>query len=279
MEVIGIIPARWGSSRFPGKPLAMIGGKPMIERVYDQARKALERVVVATDDSRIYDCVTGFGGLAVMSREDHRCGTERCLEAYEKMKNGCESPWYEALHGLRDEEIIVVNIQGDEPFIQPEQIRLLCGLWGMDNRDDGVRGKSAGGCAMSETEIGTLVKPYHTTDTWEMLVNPNTPKVVFSESDGRAILFSRSVIPYMRGIPQDEWLAKGRYYGHIGMYAYRGDVLRRIVSMPMSRLEQAESLEQLRWLENGIQIRVAVSKQWSVGIDTPEDLERIEREK
>lgn len=251
----------------------------MIERVYEQARKALERVVVATDDSRIYDCVTGFGGLAVMTREDHRCGTERCLEAYEKMKNGGESPWYEALHELRDEEIIVVNIQGDEPFIQPEQIRLLCGLWGMDNRDGGVRGKSAGGCAMSKTEIGTLVKPYHTTDTWEMLVNPNTPKVVFSESDGRAILFSRSVIPYMRGIPQDEWLEKGRYYGHIGMYAYRGDVLRRIVLMPMSRLEQAESLEQLRWLENGIQIRVAVSEQWSVGIDTPEDLERIEREK
>lgn len=235
----------------------------MIERVYEQARKALERVVVATDDSRIYDCVTGFGGLVVMTREDHRCGTERCLEAYEKMKNGCESPWYEALHGLRDEEIIVVNIQGDEPFIQPEQIRLLCGLWGTNQ----------------ETEIGTLVKPFHSTDTWEMLVNPNTPKVVFSESDGRAILFSRSVIPYMRGIPQDEWLAKGRYYGHIGMYAYRGDALRRIVSMPMSRLEQAESLEQLRWLENGIQIRVAVSEQWSVGIDTPEDLERIEREK
>lgn len=234
----------------------------MIERVYEQARKALERVVVATDDRRIYDCVRGFGGEAVMTRIDHRCGTERCMEAYERMKDDPQSPWYNALHGVRDEEIIVVNIQGDEPFIQPEQIQLLCGLW-----ENGV----------TETEIGTLVKPFRETDTWEALANPNTPKVVFTEGDRRALLFSRSVIPYMRGVPQEEWLQKGRYYGHIGMYAYRGDVLRRIVRLPMSGMEQAESLEQLRWLENGLTIRVAISGQSSIGIDTPEDLQRAEK--
>ncbi len=229
----------------------------MIQRVYEQAKKALNLVVVATDDSRILDCVKGFGGEAVMTRTDHLCGTERCLEAYEKMKEDPQSPWYDTLHGLRDEEIIVVNIQGDEPFIQPEQIRLLCGLW-----------KSP------RTEIGTLVKPFRAADTWEALANPNTPKVVFTEENQQALLFSRSVIPYMRGVPQEEWLQKGHYYGHIGMYAYRGDVLRRIVKMPMSRMEQAESLEQLRWLENGLTIRVAVSEQSSIGIDTPEDLQR-----
>ena len=260
MEVIGIIPARWGSSRFPGKPLAMIDGKTMIQRVYEQARKALEKVVVATDDSRIYDCVTDFGGIAVMTRTDHRCGTERCLEAYNKMKNDDTSPWYDALHSLKDEETVVVNIQGDEPFIQPEQIHLLVRLF-----------------ASEQTEIGTLVKPFRTTDTWDTLANPNTPKVVFNSTNGNALLFSRSVIPYLRGIPQNEWLEKEQYYGHIGMYAYRGDVLRRIVSLPMSHLEKAESLEQLRWLENGIQIRVAVSLQSSIGIDTPEDLERVKQ--
>lgn len=139
-----------------------------------------------------------------------------------------------------------------------------------NNASDGDNAREAG----VMTEIGTLVKPFRATDRWEALANPNTPKVVFSEADQRALLFSRSVIPYMRGVPQEEWLQKGRYYGHIGMYAYRGDVLRRIVAMPMSRMEQTESLEQLRWLENGVTIRVAVSEQSSIGIDTPEDLEK-----
>jgi len=258
-EFIGIIPARWASSRFPGKPLAMIGGKAMIERVYGQAHKALSHVVVATDDKRIHDCVSGFGGVAVMTRNDHRCGTERCMEAYGKMKNGSDSPWYKELQGLRDEDIVIVNIQGDEPFIQPEQVRSLCGLF--ENK---------------ETEIGTLVKAFKAEDGWEKLVNPNTPKVVWSEVTGEALLFSRSVIPYMRGVAQEEWLQKGRYYGHIGMYAYRGDVLRRIVDMKPVSAETAESLEQLRWLENGVKIRVAVSNQQSIGIDTPEDLRRAE---
>ena len=267
MEVIGIIPARWASSRFPGKPLAMIGGKPMIERVYVQARKALDKVVVATDDPRIYDCVKGFGGEVVMTRTDHRCGTERCLEAYGKMKNDPQSPWYKQLHGLSDNEIIVVNIQGDEPFIQPQQITALCGLFTMQSAQNNA----------SATEIATLVRPFRKTDTWEALSNPNTPKVVFSNTDRHAILFSRSVIPYLRGIPQSQWLEKECHYGHIGMYAYRGDVLGRIVLFPPSPLEQAESLEQLRWLENGITIRVAVSEQQSIGIDTPEDLQKANR--
>ena len=256
MQAIGLIPARWASSRFPGKPLAEIGGKPMIERVYEQARKALETVVVATDDSRIYDCVAGFGGQAVMTRSDHRCGTERCLEAYKHILA------HPASYGLKndaianEQDLVVVNIQGDEPFIQPEQIRLLLGCF--------------------PAEIATLVKPFKAGDGWEQLSNPNTPKVAVSK-DGRALLFSRSVIPYLRGVPQDEWLSRKQYYGHIGMYAYRGDVLRRIVPLPMSELEQAESLEQLRWLDNGYTIRVAVSEQSSVGIDTPDDLKRAEQ--
>lgn len=257
MQAIGIIPARWASTRFPGKPLAVIGGKPMIQRVYEQARQALDVVVVATDDERICDCVTAFGGKVVMTRSDHRCGTERCMEAYEQI---CSHP---ELYGLspeavqNEQEAVVINIQGDEPFIQPEQIKALLGCF--------------------PTDIATLVKPFHTTDSWEQLSNPNTPKVVFSSVDRRAILFSRSVIPYLRGIPQNEWLHRGQFYGHIGMYAYRGDILRRIVSLPPSPLEQAESLEQLRWLDNGYTIRVAVSEQSSIGIDTPDDLAAAEQ--
>ncbi len=256
MQAIGLIPARWASSRFPGKPLAQIGGKPMIQRVYEQARKALDTVVVATDDSRIFDCVTAFGGQAVMTRSDHRCGTERCLEAYETILAHPEAYGLTPQAVSNEQDIVVVNVQGDEPFIQPEQIRLLLGCF--------------------PAEIATLVKPFRANDTWEQLANPNTPKVAVSK-DGRALLFSRSVIPYFRGVPQDEWLGRTQYYGHIGMYAYRGDVLRQIVSLPMSELERTESLEQLRWLDNGYTIRVAVSEQSSVGIDTPEDLQRAEQ--
>ena len=259
MQAIGIIPARWSSSRFPGKPLAQIGGKPMIQRVYEQASHALAQVAVATDDRRIYDCVTDFGGTAVMTRYDHRCGTERCLEAYEILKNAPHSPWYPFLYPLTDQDVVVVNIQGDEPFIQPEQIDALCNLF-----------------QSPSTEIGTLVRPFQKIDTWETLSNPNTPKVVFSETDRHAVMFSRSVIPYLRGIPEREWVQHGKHYAHIGMYAYRGDILRHIVGLPPSPLEQAESLEQLRWLEHGLTIRVAVSGQHSIGIDTPEDLQRAE---
>lgn len=253
IQFIGIIPARYGSTRFPGKPLAMIGGKTMIERVWRQASQALEEVYVATDDQRIYDAVCAFGGKAIMTRADHRCGTERCLEAYDH---------YTASKGHKgdEEKTVIINIQGDEPFIQPEQIEALKRCF-------------EGG----QTEIATLVKPFEEADGWEALANPNTPKVVFSQEKGTALLFSRSVIPYLRGVPQEDWLKAHRHYKHIGMYAYRADILRQITALPPSAAEQAESLEQLRWIENGYQIRVAQCTTQSIGIDTPEDLAKAEK--
>lgn len=242
MRFIGIIPARYASTRFPGKPLADLGGKPMIQRVYEQAKKALSEVVVATDDERIYDCVRGFGGEVVMTRADHKCGTDRCLEAFEKL-------------GIRG-EAVVINIQGDEPFIQPEQIEAIKSCF-----DDPT------------TQIATLVKPFTEADGLEALENPNTPKVVMSP-DGTALLFSRSVIPYLRGIDKSQWLAQHLHYKHIGMYAYRAEVLREITQLAQTPMEKAESLEQLRWLENGYKIKVAVCHTASIGIDTPADLEK-----
>ncbi|MCQ2348428.1 MAG: 3-deoxy-manno-octulosonate cytidylyltransferase [Paludibacteraceae bacterium] len=242
MQFIGIIPARYASTRFPGKPLVDICGKPMVQRVYEQAKKALNTVIVATDDERIYNTVKAFGGEVVMTRADHKCGTDRCLEAYEQI----------AGNRKQITEDVIINIQGDEPFIQPEQIEAIKSCF--------------------PTEIATLVKPYTTEDTLEDLENPNTPKVVFSDMDNHAILFSRSVIPYLRGVDKSEWLSQGKHYRHIGMYAYRADVLKQITQLPQSPLEKAESLEQLRWLENGYQIKVAVCKTYSMGIDTPADL-------
>ncbi|MBQ9523390.1 MAG: 3-deoxy-manno-octulosonate cytidylyltransferase [Paludibacteraceae bacterium] len=257
MRFIGIIPSRYGSSRFPGKPLALIGGKPMVQRVYEQASLALDQVVVATDDERIYDCVKGFGGEVVMTRTDHRCGTERCVEAYVKTKD--ERPLRSKTKD--DEDDIIINIQGDEPFIQPEQIKALMGCF------EGELG--------AKTDIATLVQPYTEQNTWEELVNPNSPKVVF-DADHRAILFSRSVIPYLRGIDQADWLKQHKHFKHIGMYAYRAKVLQQLTLLPPSGLEQAESLEQLRWLEDGYSIRVAECTTASIGIDTPEDLIKAE---
>ncbi|MCQ2312159.1 MAG: 3-deoxy-manno-octulosonate cytidylyltransferase [Paludibacteraceae bacterium] len=258
MNFIGIIPARYASTRFPGKPLVDIGGKPMIQRVYEQAKKVLDTVIVATDDERIYNAVKDFGGEVVMTRTDHKCGTDRCLEAYDKYIS--ESPERPAQRSYSDSGLtaegdpdIIINIQGDEPFIQPEQIQAIMSCF--------------------PTEIATLVKPFTSEDTLADLENPNTPKVVFSP-DGTARMFSRSVIPYLRGIPKEEWLAQGKHYRHIGMYAYRADILRQITALPQSPLEKAESLEQLRWLENGYQIKVAVCNTYSMGIDTPEDLEQ-----
>lgn len=242
MRFVGIIPARYASTRFPGKPLADLGGKPMIQRVYEQAKKALADVVVATDDERIYNCVKAFGGEVVMTRADHKCGTDRCLEAFEKL-------------GIRG-EAVVINIQGDEPFIQPEQIEAIKSCF-----DDAT------------TQIATLVKPLTEADGLEALENPNTPKVVMAP-DGTALLFSRSVIPYLRGIDKSEWLAQHLHYKHIGMYAYRAQVLKQITQLPQTPMEKAESLEQLRWLENGYKIKVAVCHTASIGIDTPADLER-----
>lgn len=247
MKFIGIIPARYASTRFPGKPLVDIMGKPMIVRVYEQARKALDEVIVATDDERILNTVIEHGGKAVMTHAGHKCGTDRCLEAYDN--------YLKSITAKRpaDEDFVIINIQGDEPFIQPSQIEAIKSCF--------------------PTEIATLVKPFTTEDNLADLENPNTPKVVFSEDTHMAILFSRSVIPYLRGIDRSEWLSKGKHYRHIGMYAYRADILRQITQLPQSSLEKAESLEQLRWLENGYKIRVAVCATYSMGIDTPADLD------
>lgn len=253
MLFIGIIPARYASSRFPGKPLVNLGGKTMIQRVYEQASQVLEHVVVATDDVRIYDCVKGFGGNVLMTSPDHSCGTDRVYEAYTlyRPQIACEMP---------DSEIVVVNIQGDEPFIQPEQIQSLMSCF--------------------PTEIATLVHPFTENDSYEDLQNPNYVKVAIAQDTsnthpmviGKALYFSRSIIPYMRGVNTEQWVKSGQYYRHIGMYAYRSDVLGLITQLPPSQLEKTESLEQLRWLENGLTIQVARTNHTSIGIDTPEDV-------
>ncbi|MBR1808293.1 MAG: 3-deoxy-manno-octulosonate cytidylyltransferase [Paludibacteraceae bacterium] len=242
MKFIGIIPARYASTRFPGKPLALIGGTTMIERVYRQASKALDDVLVATDDTRIFDAVRAFSGNVVMTSAEHRSGTDRCYEAY--LRYGKQAD-------------VVINIQGDEPFVRPEQIEAIK--------------------ACFPAQIATLVKPFTETDTLDDLLNPNTPKVVFSSQSGNALWFSRSVIPYFRGVPQCDWLRNHTFYKHLGMYAYRTDILAQITRLPQSPLEKAESLEQLRWLENGYQIKVAVTGIQSIGIDTPADLIRAEQ--
>ena len=243
MKVIAIIPARYASTRFPGKPLAILGGKTVIRRVWEQVSRVIDDVAVATDDRRIAEAVEAFGGRAVITSPDHRSGTDRCYEAYT----------------IIDEEYdVVVNVQGDEPFISPSQIRALTACF-----DD------------ERTDIATLVKPFAPSDGIEALENPNSPKVVI-DNESRAIYFSRSVIPYLRGVERSEWLARHTFYKHIGMYAFRRDVLREVTSLPQSPLERAESLEQLRWLENGYKIGVGITDIETVGIDTPEDLARAE---
>lgn len=242
LHFAGIIPARYASSRFPGKPLAMINGKPMIRRVYEQAQKSIENVFVATDDQRILDAVQSFGGKAVMTSADHMSGTDRCFEAAEIIT---------AKHGVAVD--VVVNIQGDEPFIRPEQIDLLKSCF----NDESV-------------EIATLVRK---TEKGEDIFNPNQPKVVL-DKDGNAIYFSRSVIPFIRSIDQSQWSENYVFYKHLGLYAYTLGALGKITKLPVSSLEKAESLEQLRWLENGLKIRTATTEWESIGIDTPADLER-----
>lgn len=237
--ILGIIPARYASTRFPGKPLADIGGKSMIQRVYDQVKKSklVTDVIVATDNRQIMDHVTTFGGRVRMTKESHVSGTDRCYEALTLQKAPFD---------------YVINIQGDEPFIQPEQIDLLAGL---------LDGK---------TEIATLVKKI---EDREQLFNPNVVKAVVA-ANGEALYFSRSTVPHIRNTPEAEWMAKHSFYKHIGMYAYRTDVLKRLTELPVSPLEKAESLEQLRWLENGFRIKVAETKTETIGIDTPEDLQK-----
>lgn len=241
MKFIGIIPARYGSSRFPGKPLADMAGKPMIQRVYEQVKKALDEVWVATDDERILQVVENFGGKAVLTSPDHKSGTDRCNEAFSKIGNEFD---------------VVINIQGDEPFIQPQQIETLKTCF--DSKD---------------TELATLVKPFKKEDGFEVLFNPNSPKVILNKNS-EAIYFSRSIIPYIRDLHHTEWLDKHIFYKHIGMYAYRADILKKITLLPQSNLELAESLEQLRWIENGYKIKVGLTDIETIGIDTPEDMQK-----
>ena len=240
MKFIGIIPARYASTRFPGKPLAMLGGRTVIQRVYEQAAAVLEEAYVATDDERIFKAVEEFGGRVVMTRQDHKSGTDRIEEAAEKIGTQAD---------------VIINIQGDEPFIQKSQIETLKSLF--EN---------------SETQIGTLGKKF---ESIEAATNPNSPKIV-TDKNGFALYFSRSVIPYIRGKEQAEWLQYFPFLKHLGLYAYRRDVLRQITQLPQSPLELAESLEQLRWLENGYRIRVGLTDVETVGIDTPDDLRRAE---
>lgn len=243
MKFIAIIPARYASTRFPGKPLAMLGGKTVIERVYEQVSGVLDAAVVATDDERIYEAVKTFGGRVEMTSTAHRSGTDRCWEAY--CKQG-------------EEYDVVINVQGDEPFIQPAQLEALKSCFDHP-----------------ATDIATLVKPFSEADGLAALENPNSPKVVIDGED-RALYFSRSVIPYLRNVPREEWLSHHTFYKHIGIYAFRTEILRQVTALPQSTLELSESLEQLRWLENGFRIRVGISQMETIGIDTPEDLAKAE---
>ena len=240
MNFTAIIPARYASTRFPGKPLALLGNKPVIQHVYEQASSVLSDVWVATDDDRIREAVEKFGGRIVMTRADHKSGTDRIEEAAEKTGTQAD---------------VIINIQGDEPFVQPSQIKTLMRLF--DNAD---------------TQIGTLGKHF---ENIEAVNNPNSPKIV-TDKQGFALYFSRSVIPYIRGAQDNEWLSHFPFLKHLGLYAYRREVLHEITQLPQSSLEIAESLEQLRWLENGYRIRVGLTDVETVGIDTPEDLQRAE---
>lgn len=239
MKIVGIVPARYGSSRFPAKALADIQGKPMVQWVWEKAKAcpALQEVIVATDHPEIFAAVEKAGGKACMTAEHHQSGTDRC---YEALSQQVESYDY------------VINIQGDEPFIAPEQISLLASLLN------------------GQTQLATLKKQIKDTET---VFNPNVVKVV-SSLQGQALYFSRSPIPHIRSTAQEDWLTKHPFYKHIGIYGYRVDVLAEITQIQPSSLERAEALEQLRWLQNGYQIQIAETEFESMGIDTPEDLQK-----
>lgn len=239
MKILGIIPARYASTRFPGKPLVDIGGKTMIQRVYEQASKAkLDKVVVATDDDRIVEDIKRFGGDFVRTGTHHQSGTDRCAEVAEKLTG------YD----------VVINIQGDEPFIDPLQISLLSS------------------CFEDKTvQLATLIKEINNE---EELFNVNIPKVIIN-SKQEAIYFSRHPIPYLRNVPQEDWIKNFQFHKHIGIYGYTIETLLAITKFKSSSLERAESLEQLRWLENGYQIKTKISHLETIAIDTPEDLDKI----
>ena len=240
MKFIGINPARYASTRFPGKPLALLGGRPVIQHVYEKAITALDEAYVATDDERIYDAVLTFGGKAVMTRNNHKSGTDRIEEACEKINTDAE---------------VIINIQGDEPFVHPSQLETIQRLFDHP-----------------QTQIGTLGKRF---ESMEAVMNPNSPKIVV-DKNGFALYFSRSVIPFIRGKEQNCWLEHFPFLKHLGIYAYRRETLHEITQLPQSSLEIAESLEQLRWLENGYRIRVGRTDIETVGIDTPDDLQKAE---
>lgn len=240
MKVIGIIPARYASSRFPGKPLAKLGGKYVIQRVVEQVGAVLDDVYVATDDERIYNTVTSMGAKAVMTRSDHQSGTDRIAEALEKIGGNFD---------------VVVNIQGDEPFIQKSQIETVVACF-----ND------------ADTQIATLGKKFATI---EEAKNPNSPKIIL-DNRSYAMYFTRALAPYIRGKEESQWLNVYPFLKHIGLYAYRTEVLHEVTKLPQSPLEIAEGLEQLRWLQNGYKIKVGLTEVETVGIDTPEDLQRAE---
>jgi 3-deoxy-manno-octulosonate cytidylyltransferase (CMP-KDO synthetase) len=243
MKILGIIPARWASTRFPGKPLVKIGDKTMIQRVYEQSAKVLDYVIVATDDNRIVDEVKRFNGQVVMTGSYHKSGTDRCAEA---VKN------FEMQSDLKFD--VIVNIQGDEPFVQPEQISDIINCF-----------------KESDTQIATLIKKITSESA---LFNPNNPKVVLN-TNMEAIYFSRSVIPYVMNTPEKDWLSKFTFYEHLGLYAYKKAVLNQITGLKPTMLENSESLEQNRWIENGYKIKVAETEFENISIDTIDDLNAI----
>ncbi|MDR3287449.1 MAG: 3-deoxy-manno-octulosonate cytidylyltransferase [Prevotellaceae bacterium] len=239
----GIIPARFASTRFPGKPLVDIFGKPMIQHVYEKSQQVFDIVYVATDDKRIFDAVVNFGGNVVMTSAEHKSGTDRCAEAVDIIQNK-----------INKKIDVVVNIQGDEPFIAEEQLQSIKKMF-----------------AHSDTQIATLIKPFADN---EDIFNVNSPKVVVSNTN-EALYFSRSPIPFVRGSERENWKTQFTFFKHIGLYAYRSDILRCIATLPQGNLEKAESLEQLRWLENGYKIKVVQTNIENQSIDTPEDLIKI----
>lgn len=243
MKFIGVIPARYASTRFPGKPLAILGGKTVIQRVYEQVSSVLEEAYVATDDDKIFNTVKQFGGKVVMTSPNHKSGTDRIEEAVQKIGGHFD---------------VVINVQGDEPFIHRSQLEEIIRCF-----DD------------PQTQIATLGKSFVKEQGFEAMENPNSPKIVV-DNCGYAMYFSRSVIPFVRGKEKDFWIDSYPYLKHLGIYAYRTNVLHEITQLPQSSLELAESLEQLRWLQNGYRIKVGLTNVETIGIDTPEDLQRAE---
>ena len=241
MKKIAIIPARYSSTRFPGKPLALLAAKPVIQHVYEKVSQIIGETWVATDDERIFNKVKEFGGKAVMTRANHQSGTDRIQEAVSHIKTDAE---------------IIINIQGDEPFVQHSQINTLCKLF-----ED------------PDTQIGTIGKVFSDIEAVE---NPNSPKVII-DNHQFAMYFSRSPIPFIRGVEKNDWINHYPFLKHIGIYAYRKNVLEKITQLPQSSLEIAESLEQLRWLQNGYKIKVGFTDVETIGIDTPAELEKAEQ--